>query len=99
MKKINTKKYSYIVDYDKIEVMNDIDAVWALAKQEAGLPLTNSELESIVLHSYEAFGPKVTVRIYPCRCTKNTPWYKCTKKTPWYKRVWNFLTKPFKKNK
>lgn len=90
MKKINTKKYSYIVDYDKIEVMNDIDAVWALAKQEAGLPLTNSELGSIVLHSYEAFGPKVTVQVYSCRCTK---------KTPWYKRVWNFLTKPFKKNK
>lgn len=91
MKNTNkTKKYSYIVNCDDIEVLADIEPVWALAKHGAGLPITDDELTAIIVRAYELNGPKMTVQI--CQCTRK-------KATPWYKRVWNFLTKPFKKNK
>ena len=89
MKKTNKKqKYSYIVDCDKIKVMNDIDFVWAMSKQKAGLAITEDELSDIIVRLFELFRPKMEVFVHSCSCTK---------KTPWYKRVWNFLTKPFKK--
>lgn len=91
MKKTNKKqKYSYVVDLRDIETLSDIAPIWAFAKHEAGLALTNEELADICSYVYNEFGPKVTV-ICECGC--------CRKKAPWYKRFWRWLTKPFKKNK
>ena len=87
MKKINKKKYSYIVDLRDIEYLSDIAPIWAFAKHEAGLALSDIELADICSYVYHEFGPKVTI-VYECNCKK---------KTPWYKRFWRWLTKSFKK--
>ena len=80
-KKISNKKYSYIVNLNDIQYLDDIRPVFALAKQDAGLPLTDDELMSIVEYFYEAVGPKVTCMI--CEEKKE--------KKPWYKRFWNWI--------
>lgn len=94
MKKISKKqKYSYIVDLRNIKTLSDIAPMWAFAKHEAGLALSDEELSDICAYVYDEFMPKITVVINEkCGC-------KCCKNTPWYKRFWNWLTKPFKKNK
>ena len=82
MKKIAKKKYSYVVDLDKIEVLSDIAPAFALAKHNAGLALTNDELADICTYMIDMFGPK----IYVVNC-------ECKKKQPWYKRFWHWLTR------
>ena len=83
MKKIAKKKYSYIVNLDNIEVLDDIAPVFALAKHKAGLALTDDELADICVYMIDAFGPRVCV--VNCACGK--------KKLPWYKRFWRWLTR------
>jgi len=73
---------SYIVDIDEIAYLEDIDAVWALAKHNAGIPLTDDELEAIVSNVASSIRPKITVMF--CGC-------KFEEKKPWYKRLWNWL--------
>lgn len=77
-------KPSYIVNVDDIETLGEIDAAFALAKQDAGLAITDKELMDIVRFILDEFGPKVTViglgEIIP-------------KKKPWYKRFWNWITR------
>ena len=82
MKKTKEIKPSYIVNIDDIEHLDDIACIFALAKQDAGLPLTDKELVDIVDWAIHEFGPKV----YICdmRCI-------CPKKEPWYKRLWKKL--------
>lgn len=81
-----TKKPAYIVNVDAIEHLDDIDTVFGLAKHNAGLPISDDELASICYSMIEQFGTKIF--IVDCKCD-----------TPWYKRFWNWVTKPFKKNK
>ena len=87
-----TVKPTYVVDLTDITNENDMQLAFAIAKHNAGQPLTDGNLEAIVstaLDAYiEAF-PPVTVINCGCVC----------KKAPWYKRFWRWLTKPFKKNK
>ena len=90
MKKISKKKYSYVVDLRDIEVLSDIAPAWAFAKHEAKMALTDEELADICAYVYREFGPKVTlINVCECPC----------KKAPWYKRLWRWITKPFRKNK
>lgn len=93
MKKTSkTQKYSYIVNLDDIKVLSDIAPIWAFAKHEAGLALSNEELADICSYVFNEFGPKITVVIdNTCNCP--------CKRAPWYKRLWRWLTKPFRKNK
>lgn len=89
MKKTNKKqKYTYTVDLRTIETLSDIAPMWAFAKHEAGLALSDEELADICSYVYTEFSPKVTV-IYGCSCCR----------IPWYKRFWRWITKFFKKNK
>lgn len=85
-------KPAYIVDLTNCETLQDVEFAFACEKFEAGIPLTEGNLDAIIDKTIEvttAHMPVITV----CEC-------KCVcKKTPWYKRVWNFLMKPFKKNK
>ena len=83
MKK-KTFKPSYVVDLDEIETLADIPVVFALAKHNAHLALTDEELQDII----DAATPKITF-IY-CKC-------ECAKKKPWYKRFWNWLIRKNKK--
>lgn len=92
-KKTNkTKKYDYVVNLSKIKHIDDINPCWAFARHRAGLPLSDDELADICMSVLEDIVPPV-IAINICNCEDTT------KNTPWYKRVWNWLTKPFKKNK
>lgn len=94
MKKTNkTKKYDYVVDLSKIKTLSDVYPCWAFTRHRAGLVLSDEELADICL--------EVMYETYPICCVPVTVnWVELeTKKTPWYKRAWNWLTKPFRKNK
>jgi len=86
MKKFNKKNYSYIVDFDSIETLSDIAPMWAFAKHEAKLALTDEELADICSYVIREIGPRVTVVNF-CECV--------CKKQPWYKRLWNKIKHPF----
>jgi len=77
-------KPSYIVDLDEIETLSDIAVTFALAKHNAGLPLTDEDLTDIIEYAVKYARPLVFI----CEC-------KCEKKTPWYKRLWNKLKYAF----
>jgi hypothetical protein len=89
MVKKNTKKvkYDYIVNVSDIECLEDIDCVFALAKHNAGLALTDDELEAIVIRACEKCAPKFIIMHCDCKCEN--------KKLPWYKRFWNKLKYAF----
>lgn len=87
MRKFNKKNYSYIVDFDSIETLSDIAPMWAFAKHEAKLALSDEELADICSYVMHEIGPRVTVCFCECDCAK--------KKLPWYKRLWKWLRHPF----
>lgn len=78
-KKVN--KPSYTVNLDEIETLEDIPVVWGLAKQEAGLAMSDAELLAICKRVLDECG--TTVIVVECKC-------EC-KKLPWYKRFWNWI--------
>lgn len=80
----NTKP-AYIVNMDMIESLSDIDVAFGLAKQEAGLAISDDELVSICTKVCRELGPTVTI----VDCTN----CMVVRKKPWYKRFWNWLTK------
>lgn len=84
-KKIKETEYSYIVNLDDIETLEDVNVVWALAKQSYNQPLTDDELLSIIEHVAEHAAPKFTICVCENKCD-----CKCEKK-PWYKRLWNWI--------
>lgn len=99
MKKKNTKKYTYVVDITEIEVLDEIDVAFALAKQNAGLPISDSELMDIVMF---AVRNNITVKMLEFVPTlkelfNDIPNILKTAYTPWYKRVWNTITFPVRK--
>ena len=81
MKKTKEFKPSYIVNLDEIKHLDDIECVFALAKHNAGLALTDDELISIVEWVASAVRPKIYICDLRCKCEKK----------PWYKRFWNWL--------
>ena len=84
MKKISKKyKPTYTVEYDEIQTLDDIRMVFALGKQDAGLPLADEELTDIIEWFVERARPKMY--IINCECQERK------KKLPWYKRFWNWL--------
>lgn len=87
MTKKTTKKVnepSYIVNLDSIETLEDIPVAWGLAKQEAGLAITDEELIAICMKVCMECGTRITTII--CECEK---------KQPWYKRLWKKLKYTF----
>ena len=89
MKKTNKKtKYSYVVDITDCNTVNDVEVAFAIAKQKAGIPLSDSNLDAIINHTVEQVVDGIQDVVIVCDCEK-------PKKLPWYKRFWNWLT--FKK--
>lgn len=85
-KKVNRAvKPTYVVNIDDIERLRDIDVVFALAKQNAGMSLSNLELTAIIDYvvndTIDRIQPKI---FFLCECD-------CEKKQPWYKRFWKWL--------
>ena len=83
MKKTN-KKYSYIVDLTNVKTLLDIDVAYGIAKHNAGLPISDQELEAIVLDAIEKFGPSITIIDCNCECQK-------PKKPNIFKRFWRWM--------
>lgn len=82
-KSIKENKPAFIVDATKIKSLSDIDVAFGLAKQDAGLPISNEELAAICKDVCDHFATMITiVDCSNCEC----------KKKPWYKRFWNWLT-------
>lgn len=86
----STKKTEpkFIVNIDDIEHLNDIACVFALAKQNAGVPLSDYDVMSIVDYAIDGIKPKVYIYNVECNCECPAP-----KRKPWYKRFWNWLTR------
>lgn len=79
-------KFSYIVNLDEIEHLDDIAVVFTLAKHNAGLPLSDKDIQNIVEFTLDNAAPKVYLCAMECNCTCEQP-----KRKPWYKRFWNWL--------
>ena len=87
MTKKNTKKSTkpaFIVNMDNITSLEDVAVEFALAKQDAGLPISDSDLSAIIHFVVDHCAPKF-IFIDCDKCST-----KCQKK-PWYKRFWNWL--------
>ena len=88
----NEVKPTYIVDLTNCETLQDAEFAFACTKFEAGVPLSENNLDAIIDKTVEVVTSQLPV-LTVCKC-------ECIcEKAPWYKRFWNWLTKPFKKNK
>ena len=83
-----------------------------LAKVRANIPIITSEIDDLVRYgaemvldliddAYDAISANVTFVKDGKLAEKLIKVIKedLKKETPWYKKVWNWITKPFKKNK
>ena len=75
---------SYTVNLDEIESLSDIDVVFALAKHNAGIALSDNELYDIVKYVADITAKSVRPSLIFVDCTDC---FMC-KKQPWYKRAW-----------
>ena len=111
MKK-TTNKSAFIVDLTNVESCDDIKFEFIRGKALAGVKLTDDEIMylinlgaklavEVIDECIEKLNAK-TVHIQDDKLYDELE--KILKKavqpkTPWYKKVWNWITKPFKKNK
>lgn len=80
----NTKP-AYIVDITDATNIEDMKAAFALGKHNAGIPLTDDELKTIIQY---------TIKMVPTVCICDVKVYDVVeKKKPWYKRFWNWITR------
>ena len=109
----NIKKPMIIVDLTNIESCEDIKFEFNRAKAKAGVPLTDTEINSVVAYGAhlaldvidqfcEQYQAVQTVEITDKKQIKQA--IKAIEsilkpKTPWYKKLWNWVKKPFTKKK
>ena len=99
---------NYIVDLTKVESCDDIKLSFIRGKALAGIKLTEGEFRYIIrygaeiaMDTIENFVNQQKAIVFPDVDMETAE--KVMKilqgKKPWYKRFWNWITKPFKKNK
>ena len=109
----NIKKPMIIVDLTNIESCEDIKFEFNRAKAKAGVPLTDTEINSVVAYGAhlaldvidqfcEQYQAVQTIEITDKKQIKQA--IKAIEsilkpKTPWYKKLWNWVKKPFTKKK
>ena len=111
MKK-TSKKPVIVVDLTKAETCDDIRFEFTRAKAKAGVPLTNAEINQVVVYgaklaldTIDAFCDQYVSEFQAVTITDKKQIKKAIKtiesimkpKTPWYKKVWNWMKKPFVK--
>lgn len=74
-----TNKLLYTVDLTKCEDLFDVTLAYAHARHNAGLALSDEELDAIIEDAINK-QPKIIICDMHCECPK---------KQPWYKRLWN----------
>lgn len=84
-------KPAYTVNITDCVTANDVAYKFAMAKQNAGLAISDDDLLTIVNHVVDELVEVVNdaleaVPSVVCIC-------KCGKKLPWYKRLWNWITR------
>ena len=104
VKKSTSKKPEYFVDLTDVKTPNDVYVEFALAKQKAGKPLTDNELETII--GYAIYRTLNTVR----KVVSELPYKEVNiegdekiildakgnirvKKPNIFRRFWNWLTR------
>lgn len=99
MKKIikNTVKPAYVVDVTDCYDMYDFSLAFAIAKQKAGQPLTDENLDIIctaavdsLLNALSDLGA-INKKNHCIEIVRNITVCDCRKKEPWYKRFWKWL--------
>lgn len=111
MKK-TTKKPLFVADLTNAETMNDVYYQFAVAKVDAGVPISKEECIAVRTEGFNT-----AVKYLSDIVSENKFEEICTvegedaekilkeidkilhKKQPWYKRLWKWATKPFRKNK
>lgn len=111
-KKIN--KPTIIVDLTQAETCEDVRFEFTRAKAKAGVPLTDTEINSVIaygahlaLDTIDSFCEQFAAEYQTVQITDKKKVKKAIKaiqsilkpKTPWYKKVWNWMKKPFTKKK
>lgn len=102
--KKTTKAVKPVFTVDLTEAEDSFDAMlaFAWARFDAKLPLSKEDLLVIVISElYDfvdgaALATVIAKEVFSGFCEKCE---RCEKKTPWYKKVWNWITKPFRKKK
>lgn len=89
-------KPEYIVNLVDVKSGTEVYARFAEAKHNAGLPLTDEEMISIIDMAIEDFTNHLIDE--GLICEENGALYPaevvvCIKKEPWYKRLWNKITR------
>lgn len=82
-KKITTKP-DYIVDVTNCETINDIKLAFAKAKKNAGVPLTDENIDAFVNEAIEQLQPAIFISIGNIDIVEK-------KKPNIFKRFWNWL--------
>lgn len=77
--KKNTFKPAYTVDITNCRTVDDMLCEFGLAKQHAGIPITDRELSAIVDKNSVAI-----IAVVHDTCER-------VERKPWYKRFWNWL--------
>ena len=85
-----TKKPEFIVNAYNVETANDININVVYAKVRAGKPITESELDSVIINYTRKAVDFMAVMTAAIWCSDAS--CVCPKKQPWYKRFWNWLT-------
>lgn len=103
VKPVNKTKKELFVNFCDINDIDDLYFYFALGKTNAGISINRLEFESIYKRglndAYTIAIDFVNVLNNTCN-TFSEAFDKYQKMNlPWYKKLWNKITKPFKKNK
>lgn len=108
-----TTKPAFVVDLTNVKTCEDIKLEFIVAKAKSGVKLDDDEIMflinlgailaiEVIDECIEKLNAK-TVHIQDDELyhelEKLLEKAVAPKKTPWYKKAWNWITKPFKKNK
>ena len=85
----STFKPAYVIDMTKCDNAFDLKVEIAMAKQNAGLAMTDADLEAVICKIVDICNeyPNEVWIVNQCDCN-----CKYGKKLPWYKRFWRWLT-------
>lgn len=95
--KKTTKKAAtleYIVDLTDVETPFDVALQFAIAKHNAGKPLSDSDLSTIVCKQLDLFASDLMTTatlLAELNTCKPAVCCGCEERKPWYKRFWNWL--------
>lgn len=93
MKTIKAKQPEFTVDLTWCKTPNDIYVAFGCGKQQAGLPMTDSEFCAIIIAAtrVDKWGREIAENIVKLFDVED--WCKVVKKPNIFKRFWNWITR------